>query len=247
VTARKNSSIILVPLLLGGGAVAAALIAALAPQGLAPQGSAPLPPPPPKPREPETPIAVDWFGGSIRRNIDALAFMFASENEDGSFLLWSLQALAANNFAKQLGRSRQQIRSIADMLTSGIDKSTKPKRRVFGLDWGPQYDKQKQITRWASTQAGRKPMAVSWRYYEFAQRLLENKINLAGLKGRRGESMPDLSEWTRITSYLQYERFAETVIRQAGDDAETDVDKLLEKWGKPRLIADVEGVRFYGR
>ena len=95
--------------------------------------------------------------------------------------------------------------------------------------------------------AGRKPMAVSWRYYEFAQRLLENKVNLAALKGRRGESMPELPEWTRITSYLQYERFAETVIRQAGDDAETDVDKLLEKWGKPRLVADVEGVRFYGR
>ena len=34
--------------------------------------------------------------------------------------------------------------------------------------------------------------------------------------------------------------------RQAGEDAENNPDKVLASWGSPRLIASVEGVRFYG-
>ena len=43
---------------------------------------------------------ISWFGGASRANIDALAFLFASENAKGSLLLWALQALAANTFAR---------------------------------------------------------------------------------------------------------------------------------------------------
>ena len=59
--------------------------------------------------------------------------------------------------------------------------------------------------------------------------------------------MPAESDWQRMTSFLQYEGFGETVLRQAGDDAETDPDKVIASWGSPRLIASVEGVRFYGQ
>ena len=52
---------------------------------------------------------ISWFGGASRANIDALAFLFASENAKGSLLLWTLQALAANTFAKQLGRAHPQV------------------------------------------------------------------------------------------------------------------------------------------
>ena len=88
--------------------------------------------------------------------------------------------------------------------------------------------------------------AVGWRFFEFAERLLKNQIALTELHGRRGETMPPASDWHRMTSFLQYEGFGETVQRQAGEDAETDPEKVLERWGSPRLIASVEGVRFYG-
>ena len=188
--------------------------------------------------------SIVWFGGASRENIDALAFLFASENEHGSLLLWTLQALAANTFAKQLGRAHAQVKSIADMLKSGIHKPTR--KRLYGLAWGPQYDKEAKIKRWAATSAGQQAGGVAWRYFEFAERLLKNQIALLDLRGRRGESMPKESDWQRMTSFLQYEGFGETVLRQAGEDAETDPDKVLASWGSPRLIASVEGVRFYG-
>lgn len=187
---------------------------------------------------------ISWFGGASRANIDALAFLFASENAKGSLLLWALQALAANTFARQLGRAHPQVQSIADMLKSGLNKTTR--KRVYGLPWGLQYDKQTKITRWAATTEGQRPSGVGWRFFEFAERLLKNQIALTELRGRRGEIMPPQSDWHRMTSFLQYENFGETVLRQAGEDAETDPDKVLERWGSPRLIASVEGVRFYG-
>ena len=100
-----------------------------------------------------------WFGGASRENIDGLAFLFASENEHGSLLLWALQALAANTFAKLLGRAHPQVKSIADMLRSGIHKPTR--KRLYGLAWGPQYDKGARITRWAATTAGQHPGRVA--------------------------------------------------------------------------------------
>jgi len=187
---------------------------------------------------------IAWLGGASRENIEALAFLFASENEHGSLLLWALQALAANTFAKQLGRAHAQVKSIADMLKSGIHKPTR--KRLYGLAWGPQYDKAARITRWAATTAGQHPSRVAWHLFEFAERLLKNQIALVDLRGRRGEMMPPASDWQRMTSFLQYEGFGETVLRQAGEEAETDPDKVLASWGSPRLIASVDGVRFYG-
>lgn len=238
---QRESLLWLVPVLLAGGAAtAAALILGTSPQGPVPVrsagGSAPSTPPLP---------AIDWFGGASRGNIDALALLFASENANGSLLLWALQALAANNFAKQLGRAHGQIRSIADMLRSGINKATR--KRLYGLPWGLQYDKATKITRWAATSEGARPGSVGWRFFEFAERLLKNQIALGELRGRRGETMIPEPDWYRMTSFLQYEGFGETVIRQAGEDAETDPNKILERWGSPRLIASVDGVRFYGR
>ena len=182
---------------------------------------------------------ISWFGGASRDNIDALAFLFASENANGSLLLWALQALAANNFAKQLGRAHPQVRSIADMLKSGINKATR--KRVYGLPWGHQYDKQTRIKRWAATTEGLQASGVGWRFFEFAERLLKNQIALNELRGRRGERMPPESDWHRMTSFLQYEGFGETVLRQAGEEAETDPDKVLERWGSPRLFASEIG------
>lgn len=232
----------LLPVALAGtAATAAALLLGTTKPGTAPAGDVIKPAPasatPPLP-------SIAWFGGASRDNIDGLAFMFASENGNGSLLLWTLQALAANTFAKQLGRAHSQVRSIADMLKSGFNKATR--KRVYSLPWGPQYDKATKIKRWAATTEGRPPTAVGWRYFEFAERLLKNQIALTELRGRRGETMPSQSDWHLMTSFLQYEGFGETVRRQAGEDAETDPEKVLESWGSPRLIASVEGVRFYG-
>jgi hypothetical protein len=130
------------------------------------------------------------------------------------------------------------------MLKSGIHKPTR--KRLYGLAWGPQYDKEAKIKRWAATSAGQQPGRVAWHFFEFAERLLKNQIALHELRGRRGEAMPKESDWQRMTSFLQYEGFGETVLRQAGEEAETDPDKVLASWGSPRLIASVEGVRFYG-
>ena len=239
--ARRGDGILwLLPVaLVGTAATAVALIVGSTNPSRAPQEG-------PRERPPASPPlpAISWFGGASRANIDALAFLFASENAKGSLLLWTLQALAANTFAKQLGRAHPQIQSIADMLKSGINKTTR--KRVYGLPWGLQYDKTTKIKRWAATTEGQHPSAVGWRFFEFAERLLKNQIALTELRGRRGEMLPPPSDWHRMTSFLQYENFGETVLRQAGEDAETDPDKVLASWGSPRLIASVEGVRFYG-
>lgn len=234
---RTDSSGLWIPLALvaGAGTLAAAAAMILGGGSRTPAPAAPLPPPPNPP--------VDWFGGVSRSNIDALAFMFASENESASLLMWALQALAANNFARQLGRSRKQITDIASMLQSGVDKGSG--RRLYGLGWGPQYDKVKKITRWASTAAGRTPLRVNWTKFEMAERLLLNRVNYTELRGKRGETMPPWPEWTQTNSFLQYEGFGETVIRQAGPDTETDPAAVLSRWGGPRLVASVEGVHFY--
>lgn len=232
----SDSSGIWTPLALvaGAGMLAVATAAVLV-------GSSKRPPVPAEPPPPGT--LIEWFGGVSRRNIDALAFLFASENEHASLLVWALQALAANNFAKKLGHSHKRITSLGDMLQSGVDKSSG--KRLYDLGWGPQYDRTKKITRWASTSAGRAPLRVNWMKFEMAERLLLNRVNFADLRGKRGEVMPPWHEWARINSFLQYEGFGETVIRQAGPDAETDPEAVLSRWGKPRLVASVEGIRFY--
>ena len=236
--ARKSESLAwLLPMALVGAAAAgfAAVVGTSKPSAV----------PPANKQTPAAPLpTIAWFGGASRENIDGLAFLFASENEHGSLLLWALQALAANTFAKQLGRAHAQVKSIADMLKSGIHKPTR--KRLYGLQWGPQYDKEAKIKRWAATSAGQHPARVAWHFFEFAERLLKNQIALQELRGRRGEAMPPSSDWGRMTSFLQYEGFGETVLRQAGEEAETDPDKVLASWGSPRLIASVEGVRFYG-
>ena len=243
--ARRSDSLLwLIPAALAGtAATAAALLIGGTSPNTAPCGgtkesaTAPLPAPASLP-------AISWFGGVSRANIDALAFMFASENAEGSLLLWALQGLAANNFAKQLGRAHAQVQSIADMLKSGINKATR--KRLYALPWGLQYDKATKIKRWAATSEGLHASRVGWRFFEFAERLLKNQIPLTVLRGKRGEGMPPEAVWHRMTSFLQYEGFGETVLRQAGEEAETDPDKVLERWGSPRLFASVEGVRFYG-
>lgn len=234
---RSDSSGLWIPLaLVAGAGTLAAAAAVLVGSGSkkTPAPASPLPPPSPR---------IDWFGGVSRSNIDALAFMFASENESASLLVWTLQALAANNFARQLGRRRKQITDLASMLQSGVDKGSG--RRLYSLGWGLQYDKAKRIKRWAATEAGRTPLRVNWMKFEMAERLLLNRVNYTELRGKRGETMPPWPEWTQINSFLQYEGFGETVIRQAGPDAETDPEVILAQWGSPRLVASVEGVRFY--
>lgn len=231
---RKNSSAALLwaPAVVVAGAGLLALIAAMGSRSGAPS------------EQPLTNTPIDWFGGAIRKNIEALGFLFASENETGSHLLWALQAIAANNFARSLGHTRPQIRSIADMLQSGVNKQTR--RRFYDLGWGLQYNRKTRITRWAATSKGAMPEQVSWRYFEFAERLLRNQIDLSALTGKRGERLPGAQQLRSMSSFLQYEGFAETVRRQAGSDAESNPDVVVQSWGQPRLLASVEGVRFYG-
>jgi hypothetical protein len=188
---------------------------------------------------------VDWFGGSSRENVDGLAFMFASENEHASLLVWALQALAANNFARQLARTRPRIRSIADMLKSGVKGPKGAKVRLYGLDWGKQYDKATGIKRFASTARGRERISVTWPKFEMAERLLSNSIDLYSLRGHRGELVPPVADWRRVNSFLQYENFGEIVQRQVGDSGEHTPESVLDDWGNARLIASVEGIRFY--
>lgn len=196
---------------------------------------------------------IEWLGGMTRPNLDALAFLFASENPNASLLVWALQALSANNFARQLAHSDRRITSIRDMLQSGIEKKTiklpsgiekKTRKRFYELGWGRQYDKERHITRWGATSAGRTPLKVQWHFFEMAERLLLNRVEFQELRGKRGETMPPSREWTRMNSFLQYEEFGETVIRQAGEDAETDPDVVAAKW-KARLVISIEGLRFY--
>ncbi len=217
---RSDGLLWLIPAALAGtAATAAALLIGGGKPSTDPAAGAKAPAPAP---ELASLPAISWFGGASRANIDALAFMFASENEKGSLLLWALQGLAANNFAKQLGRAHAQVQSIADMLKSGISKVTR--KRLYALPWGLQYDKATKIKRWAATSEGLHANRVGWRFFEFADRLLKNQIPLAELRGRRGESMPQEEVWHRMTSFLQYEGFGETVLRQAGEEAETDAE-----------------------
>mgnify|MGYP000747687817 CR=1 FL=1 len=188
---------------------------------------------------------IQWLGGSSRLNIDGLAFMFATENDDGSLLLWALQALSANNFARQLARTDRRIDSIGSMLQSGLIKTQRPYRRVYDLGWGRQYDKVTRITRWAGTARGLSPLTVSWVKFEFAEKLLTNRVDFLKLVGKRGETMPPSAEWTQINSFLQYEGFGRIVQKQAGAGAEQDPDKVIASWGSPRLVIAAEGLRFF--
>ena len=199
--------------------------------------------PNPAPAVPPPPIT--WLGGLSRANIDALAFMLASENPSKSTLLWALQAIAANNWAKILRHAKLPINSIADMLRSGVIKKTK--KRLYNLPWGRQFDQQTKIVRWAATSAGATPLNVKMHFYEMAERLLANRIDLQSLRGRKGEQLPNGEVLARIHSFLQYEGFGETVQRQTGSDEPADVETVLADWGNPSVLAEVDGVRFYGR
>lgn len=189
------------------------------------------------------PRSIDWLGGDTADNRDALRFMLASENPRSSTLVWALQAIAANNWARLLARKHPQVRSLRDMLQSGVGPS---KRRLFDLGWGPQASRATGITRWASTSAGLHPQQVSPVLTGFARQLLENEVDFAALRGRRGELMPPPSEWPRIHSFLQYEGFAQIVRAQVGPSAESNPEHVIAAWGHPRRIAAVEGVYFYG-
>jgi hypothetical protein len=196
--------------------------------------------------KPVTPVqpqnyGTEWFG-SPADNADAIAAMIASENPEGSYLLWSLQAAAANNFARRLGRAYPSyIKSIGDMLQSGIVKGKG--QRLFALGWGPQYNPQTNVTRFASTSAMRR--GIPRRFTDFALALIQGRLDIWALRGRRGEALPKGADPRQITSFLQIAHFAATVRAQGG--GESDPAKVVARWGNPPLIVEVEGVRFYGR
>lgn len=184
---------------------------------------------------------TEWFGNPAE-NADAIAALVASENPEGSYLLWSLQAAAANNFARRLGRAYPSyIKSIGDMLQSGIVKGKG--QRLFALGWGPQYNPQTNVTRFASTSAMRR--GIPRRFTDFALALIQGRLDIWALRGRRGEALPKGADPRQITSFLQIAHFAATVRAQGG--GESDPAKVVARWGNPPLIVEVEGVRFYGR
>ena len=195
------------------------------------------------PPEPAGPVRIDWLGGNTAENRDAVRFLLASENPRSSALVWALQALAANNWAHLLARKHAQVRSLCDMLQAGRGSS---KQWLFRLGWGPQANRTTGVIRWASTSAGLHPEQVSPVITAFARQLLDNQVDFGALRGRRGERMPPIADWSRIHSFLQYEGFAQIVRAQVGPGAETDPEKVLAAWGHPRRMAAVEGVHFYG-
>lgn len=196
--------------------------------------------------KPVTPVqpqsyGTEWFGNPAD-NADAIAAMIASENPEGSYLLWSLQAMAANNFARRLGRAYPSyIKSIGDMLQSGIVKGKG--QRLFALGWGPQYNPKTHVTRFASTSAMQR--GVPRRFTDFALALIQGRLDIWALRGRRGEALPRSADPAQITSFLQIAHFAAVVKAQGG--GESDPAKVVARWGNPPFIVEVEGVRFYGR
>ena len=104
------------------------------------------------------------------RNIDGLAFLFASRTSTARCCSGRCKALAANTFAKQLGRAHAQVKSIADMLRSGIHKPTR--KRLYGLR-GDRSTTRKRRSNAGLRRAQGNPGRVAWHFFEFAERLLE--------------------------------------------------------------------------
>ena len=230
---RKNGD---VGVVVAGGAIAGTIGGVLLALRLVKPSAKPV-----TPVQPQS-YGTEWFGNPAD-NADAIAAMIASENPEGSYLLWSLQAAAANNFARRLGRAYPSyIKSIGDMLQSGIVKG-KGRQRLFALGWGPQYNPQTHVTRFASTSAMQR--GIPRRFIDFALALIQGRLDIWALRGRRGEALPKLADPSQITSFLQIAHFAATVAAQGG--GESDPAKVVARWGNPPFIVEVEGVRFYGR
>ena len=84
------------------------------------------------------------------------------------------------------------MKSIADMLKSGIHKPTR--KRLYELAWGPQYDKKRRSS------AGLRRAQGSIRARGVAllrvRRATSEEPDRTGeLRGRRGEAMPPESDW----------------------------------------------------
>lgn len=183
---------------------------------------------------------VAWYGGTGSDNREAIGWMLASENPHSGRLVWFLQALTANNVAR--ARARLGIHSIREMLQSGVRNG----HMEQGLGWGAQYDKETHVTRFASTSAALKRKGPPPQIAAFVEEIFLGLIDPADLRGAAGEKPPPRDEWGSITSYLQHKNFDQVVAAQLGHKGKTEA-QVVESWGHPRLLADVEGVRFYGR
>ena len=138
--------------------------------------------------EPASPLLpvhdLVWFGSAPRGKHRRAGVPFRiREREADRCCCGHCKRWPPTTSPSSLGGRISQVRSIADMLKSGIHKPTR--KRVYGLPWGHQYDKQTKITRWAATTEGLHASAVGWRFFEFAERLLKNQIALTRLRGRR--------------------------------------------------------------
>ncbi|MFO0577598.1 MAG: hypothetical protein U1A78_26640 [Polyangia bacterium] len=209
----------------------------------------PSPPAPPVPSAPPPPMisagvrangSIAWLGPRPD-NFEALRFMLASENPERSTLVWALQAIAANNWAHRVARVAPAVRSIRDMLQAGSVK----KKYTTGIGYGPQAERVKGIVRWAATSAALDGRRIAPAIDEFTSRLLSGQVDLAALRGRKGERMPSPKEYAQIISFLQADGFDDIVDRQIGP-GDYKVEDKIEAWGNPPLIVEVEGIRFYG-
>lgn len=203
-------------------------------------------PPEPSPAVSSTIPQINWFGGTGAANQEALGWMLASENPDRSRLTWFLQALCLNNKAR--ARLSLGITSLRDALQSGVKLGEKTLRKNLG--WGPQIDKVTKIKRIAATSAALTQKAVPTRIASFVADLFAGRIDPRELRGLAGEVPPPSSTWSLITDFLQHDNFEATVRAQLGVDATTRVKTEAEKlkdWGNPTFVAEVDGVRYYGR
>lgn len=158
--------------------------------------------------------------GSARRkrmsaaDTEALGRLLASESSSGSAELWAMIAQTAVNVARRRGVS------LTALLQTGVRKSDK--KTLHGLGWGPQYDPNTGITRWASTRR-----EATARTADFARRWSEGRLTqeerAAAAKVAGATSFLEVSQMTRPVSEVERE------------------------WGNPTKLATLAGWNFYGR
>ena len=184
---------------------------------------------------------IEWHGGTGQDNQEALGWMLASENPRSTELVWFLQVLVINNRAR--ARASLGIKSIRELLQSGV----LAKKLRLNLGWGPQVDLKTGVVRIASTSAALKGKPIPSRIVRFVAELMSGKLDPRALRGPTGEQVPPATQWTQLTDFLQHRNFDRTVWAQLGGKAGRTEAQVLESWGNPAQLIEVDGLRFYGK
>lgn len=148
---------------------------------------------------------------------EGLARLLTSEHASGSTVFWAALATVAANVARRRGTS------IAGLLKTGVvKKKGEPRRTVYGLPWGPQYDEATGIVRWASSRKSPSAAARAFAARYFGGQLTDaEQAAAAAVVG--------------VTSFLEPKQMKQPVA------------EVLASWGNPVLALELEGFNFYRR